>query len=147
MRKFYGLKFLSSLYKFIALLTTIFSIVWAGLIMGDAYLTTRSIQISLNGDWSWGVQATAILVIGGLFALTFFVLAEIIEAILANYDVSRSMMEQLTRSNDLNEKLIKSQQRLVKSVRDTETVRGINQQIAARKGNISLSDEAWGEAD
>ena len=147
MRKFFGLKFISSLYKFIALLTALFALVWAALIMGDAYLTTQTVQVSLRGDWSWPLQAISILIVGGILALTFFVLSEMIDVMLANYEVSREMLDQINKANTLNERLVKSQQRLVKSVRDTDSVAAINEQLAERKTRIRLENEVWGEAD
>jgi len=142
MRKFFGLKFIGSLYKLIALLTALFTLVWAALIMGDAYLTTRTISVSLNGDWSWPIQAITVLVVGGILALTFFVFSEMIEVMLANYAVAQDMMEQISKANMLNDRLLKSQQRLVKSVRDTGTTVAINQQLAERKTNTRTEDDS-----
>jgi len=140
MRKFLGLKFISALYKIIALLTAIIAIVWAALIIGDSVLTTRSVRISLNGDWSWFQQTFTVLVVGGLLSLTFFVIAEIIDAILANYEVSRTMLEQLNRSNDTNERMIKAQIRLLKSVEPQQTP-NVSQQIATRKTTIKVDED------
>ena len=50
MRNFYGLRFISTVYKLLSVLTVIFTLVSVGVLMSDVYLTTQTFQLNFANE-------------------------------------------------------------------------------------------------
>lgn len=144
MRNFYGLRFMSTVYKLLSVLTALISLVAVGVLMSDAFLTTRTFQLDFaNGDWTWAVQAFMALFLGGLLALTFYVLAQMIDLSVASYRTLQQTQVQIEKSNEVAYTILELQKKLLRrtSQNAEKEISEVEKQIAARKVNIQIDSE------
>jgi len=144
MRTFLGLRFMSTVYKLLSVLTALLSLVSVGVLMSDAFLTTRTFQLDFaNGDWTWALQAFMALFLGGLLALTFYVLAQMIDLSVASYQALQQTQVQIEKNNELAFAILEFQKKQLRrtSQNAEKEINDVTRQIEARKTNIRIDNE------
>jgi hypothetical protein len=91
-KPYYGLRLMSFVYQALAVIIAIFSIASVGLLWADNYLNGGQL---LAGQMHWAIRALLTLGIGGLVALTCYVLSQLIDA----------QLETLKNTQIINERL------------------------------------------
>jgi ABC-type multidrug transport system fused ATPase/permease subunit len=120
-KKYYGLRIMSGFYKSMAVILVIVSIAFMGVLAADAFLTTQTVNdvTGTGAAISWAGQALVVLVIGGLSALTCYVLGQLIDAQIATHDNTLEILEHL-ENIDLQDKktdeLLQKQIRMIRAV-------------------------------
>jgi hypothetical protein len=144
MRNFYGLRFISTVYKLLAVLTVIFTLVSVSVLMSDVYLTTQTFQLNFaNGNWNWAMQSFMTLFFGGLLALSFYVLAQMIDLSIDSHQALQRTQGQIEKTNELAQNILELQKKqLRRTYQNAEKeINDVAQQIAARKVNIQIDSE------
>jgi len=144
MRTFLGLRFMSTVYKLLSVLTALLSLVSVGVLMSDAFLTTRTFQLDFaNGDWTWALQAFMALFLGGLLALTFYVLAQMIDLSVASYQALQQTQVQIEKNNELAFAILELQKKQLRrtSQNAEKEINDVTRQIESRKTNIRIDNE------
>lgn len=144
MRNFYGLRFISTVYKLLSVLTVIFTLVSVAVLMGDVYLTTQTFQLNFaNGDWTWAMQSFMTLFFGGLLALTFYVLAQIIDLGVDGYRTLQHSQVQNDRTYEALQLILELQKKQLRRTNQNaeKEITDVEKQIAARKVNIQIDEE------
>lgn len=135
---------MSTVYKLLSVLTALLSLVSVGVLMSDAFLTTRTFQLDFaNGDWTWALQAFMALFLGGLLALTFYVLAQMIDLSVASYQALQQTQVQIEKNNELAFAILEFQKKQLRrtSQNAEKEINDVTRQIEARKTNIRIDNE------
>lgn len=113
-KHYYGLRIMSGFYRSLAVIIVIISIAGMGFLAADAFLTTRTVDSVTGSTLDWTVQALMILLVGGLSALTCYVLGQLIDAQIATHD---NTLDILDRLNEIDLRDTKTDQLLQKQIR------------------------------
>jgi hypothetical protein len=109
-----------------------------------AFLTTRTLQLDFaNGDWTWALQAFMALFLGGLLALTFYVLAQMIDLSVASYQALQQTQVQIEKNNELAFAILELQKKQLRrtSQNAEKEINDVTRQIESRKTNIRIDSE------
>lgn len=114
MKKYYGLQLIRVFFLGVALVICITAIGAIGYIVAQIVFTEQILDI---------VLLLSILIFGGLIALVFYVLSQLIDLQMQNYEASSKLLEQIHKANQLNTKtveLLNKQMRMMRGMNDYE---------------------------
>jgi ABC-type bacteriocin/lantibiotic exporter with double-glycine peptidase domain len=114
MKKYYGLQLIRVFFLAVALIVCITSIGAIGYIVAQVVLANQVLDVIL---------LLAILVFGGLLALVFYVLSQLIDLQMQNYEASWKLLQQIAKANELNTKtveLLNKQMRMMSGMKKYE---------------------------
>jgi hypothetical protein len=123
MRKYYGLQLIRVFFLGVALVVCISSIGAIGFIVS---------QIMFNGQTLDVIQLWAILVFGGLIALVFYVLSQLIDLQMQSYETSWKLLEQIHKANELNAKTVELLNKQMKMIRGLKNYEGEEVEVDVR---------------
>lgn len=127
-QRYYGLQLIAAIYKILAFLTVILSIGSLGFVGIQFFNLPDYVRMNvLKPDYQIGFfvyQMLAIIIGGGLLALTFFVIAQVIGLQLAMNDKLRLLVEQ---SHESDRKVIEAVDILSNELRASRLKLHINQ--------------------
>ena len=91
-KPYYGLRLMSLIYQALAVIIAIVSIAAVGFLWADNYLSGGEV---IAGAIRWEIRAIMTLGVGGLIALTCYVLSQLIDAQLETLQNTQLIQEQL----------------------------------------------------
>lgn len=132
-KHYYGLRLIIVIYRVLTMLTSIVVVASAAYIVVDILNTpmgARTLQMGI----SWAAQLAGLFIAGGLLALTFYVLAQLVES---QMDQTRSLRELVT--------LMRQQSKMLEALtaEKAEQAAGVN--LSQRRERISHAQLAASE--
>lgn len=133
MKKYYGLQMIRVFFLAIAVIVCITAIGAIGYIVSQVMFDGQALDV---------IQLLAILVFGGLIALVFYVLSQLIDLEIQNYEASWKLIEQIYKANELNSKTVELLNKQMKMIRNLKNYEGddvevnVQSQIAQRKAKL-----------
>lgn len=133
MKKYYGLQLIRVFFLAIAVIVCIIAIGAIGYIVSQVMFDEQALDV---------IQLLAILVFGGLIALVFYVLSQLIDLQMQSYEVSWKLLEQIHKANELNSKTVDLLNKQMKMIRNLKSYDGddiaisVQSQIEERRAKL-----------
>lgn len=133
MKKYYGLQLIRVFFLGVAFVVCITAVGAIGYIVAQVVLANQVLDIIL---------LLSILIFGGLIALIFYVLSQLIDLQMQNYEASSKLLEQIYKANELNAKtveLLKKQMQMMRGMNNDEgedIIVNVEHQIKQRRSRL-----------